>query len=88
MTFLQLNDSTDISDYAHLISTVRYIDGCKIKDNSSLSIFICHDLIISLETKYLKLQTNISMSLIYKGSSICIDEAAAMTGKITALFST
>lgn len=30
---LQVDESTDISGHAHLISNVRYTDGCEIKEN-------------------------------------------------------
>lgn len=34
---LQVDESTDISGHAHLISNVRYIDECEIKEDFILS---------------------------------------------------
>lgn len=79
---LQVDESTDISGHAHLISNVRYVDGCELKEDFLFCLPLPNhttgEEIFKVTDEYFN-EHNLEW---HNCISVCTDGAAAMTGKV------
>ncbi|CAG4936068.1 unnamed protein product [Parnassius apollo] len=79
---LQVDESTDISGHANLISNVRYIDGCELKEDFLFCLPLPNhttgEEIFKVTDEFFN-EHNLEW---HNCISVCSDSAAAMTGKV------